>query len=235
MDRRELEFLVNFLINSDAIEGIDNDRHQVAESFILAESGVGEHGKGHAGAIMLLRNWADKGSEFQLDEGLVKLIQLLIVREQPQKGQHELPLHQQGSWRNKDILLVRQNSHGEILSRFPIGCKFQEIPDKMERLLQRANDRLTRRDKKCADEHDVRFIAGFHWEYERIHPFMDGNGRSGRALVYFMYRRLGVEPFVFDNIGKGENYYPCFVKNDPCCMEQYFIKHSSINRSSTTE
>ena len=31
--------------------------------------------------------------------------------------------------------------------------------------------------------------------YEMLHPFMDGNGRSGRALWAWMMLRLGQDPF----------------------------------------
>lgn len=35
----------------------------------------------------------------------------------------------------------------------------------------------------------------FHNEYERIHPFMDGNGRSGRAIWLWIFMQM---PFVKD-------------------------------------
>lgn len=34
-----------------------------------------------------------------------------------------------------------------------------------------------------------------HIAYERIHPFMDGNGRSGRALWAWQMKRAGQDPF----------------------------------------
>jgi hypothetical protein len=34
-----------------------------------------------------------------------------------------------------------------------------------------------------------------HVEYETLHPFIDGNGRSGRALWVWCMRKLGADPF----------------------------------------
>lgn len=34
-----------------------------------------------------------------------------------------------------------------------------------------------------------------HVDYERLHPFMDGNGRSGRMIWAWMHLRLGKDPF----------------------------------------
>lgn len=41
-------------------------------------------------------------------------------------------------------------------------------------------------------------ILAFHVEFERIHPFQDGNGRVGRLMMFKECLRLGVMPFIID-------------------------------------
>ena len=44
-------------------------------------------------------------------------------------------------------------------------------------------------------------IIDFHWRFERIHPFYDGNGRVGRLIMFHECLRLGIVPFIItDNL-----------------------------------
>lgn len=45
----------------------------------------------------------------------------------------------------------------------------------------------------------IRDLAEYHWWFESIHPFQDGNGRVGRLLLFRECLRNGIMPFVIDN------------------------------------
>jgi Fic family protein len=47
---------------------------------------------------------------------------------------------------------------------------------------------------------------GMHVEYERIHPFADGNGRTGRMFMNWHRLRLGLPLLIIKNREKGKYY-----------------------------
>ena len=59
------------------------------------------------------------------------------------------------------------------------------IEPKMKQLLQDFTD---------SSEHIVTRLARFHIEFEGIHPFIDGNGRTGRLLVNLELMKAGFPP-----------------------------------------
>lgn len=50
-------------------------------------------------------------------------------------------------------------------------------------------------------QHDVTIhtLAEYHWRFECIHPFQDGNGRVGRLILFRECLRNSILPFVIDN------------------------------------
>lgn len=54
--------------------------------------------------------------------------------------------------------------------------------------------------------HPVILVSYFHSVFESIHPFMDGNGRTGRLIINFMLRKYGFPMIDIKNKDK-ERYY----------------------------
>lgn len=53
-------------------------------------------------------------------------------------------------------------------------------------------------------------IARFHLDFETIHPFNDGNGRIGRAVINYQLKRLGYPPIIIRDKEK-HIYYDAFT------------------------
>ena len=51
----------------------------------------------------------------------------------------------------------------------------------------------------------IRTLADYHWRFESIHPFQNGNGRVGRLILFRECLRHSIMPFVIDNNHK--TYY----------------------------
>ena len=58
-------------------------------------------------------------------------------------------------------------------------------------------------------KHMVKRIALFHLQFEHIHPFIDGNGRIGRALNNYLLIREGFVPINIKFIDRPQ-YYDAF-------------------------
>ncbi|MCL2436858.1 MAG: Fic family protein [Clostridiales bacterium] len=64
------------------------------------------------------------------------------------------------------------------------------------------------------DETDVlRQVALFHLRFENIHPFIDGNGRTGRMLINLQLMQAGFLPINIKNNDVSQ-YYRCFRQYD---------------------
>ena len=73
----------------------------------------------------------------------------------------------------------------------------EDVAKEMKQLLKKYNTQKRR---------TFREIIEFHYEFERIHPFQDGNGRIGRLIMFKECLRNGITPFIIEDDMK-EYYY----------------------------
>lgn len=128
------------------------------------------------------------------------------------------------------ILLIHQMLIGgiddSIAGRFRIKDEYVRVgthvapaPENVERLIE--NILID-----YSSEHISYFIdkvSKFHLEFERIHPFNDGNGRIGRVITNFQLLRLGFPRIIIRDKEKA-NYYAAFqqyqTSKNPKLMEK---------------
>lgn len=118
------------------------------------------------------------------------------------------------SWTIRQIhslVLMGSTSDKGVYRRIPVvisGAKTMPaepslIPEKMEALLSWYNN---------AKEDDfLTLLAKFHIEFESIHPFIDGNGRTGRLLINLELMKLGYPPIDIKFTDR-KAYYDAFDK-----------------------
>ena len=76
------------------------------------------------------------------------------------------------------------NTVGDILTAQP-----DEVEKKMKKLIAQYNVKNT----KSLDD-----LLDFHYKFECIHPFQDGNGRIGRLLLFKECLKYNIVPFIID-------------------------------------
>ena len=78
----------------------------------------------------------------------------------------------------------------------------KQVKPKMKKLLENYNSQI---------EITVEKIIDFHYEFEKIHPFQDGNGRVGRFIIFKECLKNNIVPFILED--KYKMFYYRGLKN----------------------
>lgn len=180
-----LEGLARFLLRvesvaSSKIEGLDAGARRLVEAeALLAEGGDAADRI----AVEVLGNIASMESAIELadQERDITLTDLL--------GIHQILMERSSTPELGGVIREEQNWIGGS-SYNPCSATF--VPPPAEFVIELLEDLMI---YVNGDEHPALVQAAIaHAQFETIHPFADGNGRAGRALIHIILRRRGVAP-----------------------------------------
>jgi len=204
LERLNEEFLTEYTYNSNAIEGNTltlRETDMVLRGLTIDQKSLKEHLEviGHKEAFDFVTELVKEKCE--INERVIKQIHYLVLADK------------------KDDRGVYRRVPVRIMGAAHETAQPYLIVTKMEELL---------RNYLASEEHIVTKLARFHIEFEGIHPFIDGNGRTGRLLVNLELMKAGYPPIDIkftDRI----SYYNAFdenhVKHNLKAMESLFAKY----------
>lgn len=170
VERLTEEFIVEYTYNSNAIEGNTltlRETDMVLRGLTIDKKPLKDHMEavGHKEAFEFVRELVK--DNFPISERVIKQIHFLVLADKKED---------RGVYRRVPVRIMGAQHE-------PVQPYL--IQPKMEQLLC---------DFAESTEHIVTKLARFHIEFEGIHPFIDGNGRTGRLLVNLELMKAGYPP-----------------------------------------
>ncbi|BAG07465.1 Fic family protein [Finegoldia magna] len=198
------EFAVEYTYNSNAIEGNTltlRETDLVLKGLTIDKKPLKDHLEviGHKEAFDFVRELVEK--EADLNENVIKQIHYLVLSDK---------IQDRGVYRRVPVKIM--GATNEPVQPYLIEPKMNELMHNY----------------KKNTEHIVSKLARFHIEFESIHPFIDGNGRTGRLLVNLELMKAGYPPIDI-KFKDRLTYYKAFddyhEKHSTKTMENLFSKY----------
>lgn len=185
LERLREQFTIEYTYNSNAIEGNTLTLRETAlvlEGITIGEKPLKDHLEaiGHRDAFACVERLVSEKEP--LTEWRIREIHSLVLMDRPED---------KGRYRKVPVV---------IAGAFHTPTEPLLIHEEMAALL---------RDFAATDKNAVEAAALFHLRFEGIHPFIDGNGRTGRLLLNFMLMQAGFPP-VNVKYSDRRRYYAAF-------------------------
>lgn len=191
-----LDRCASFIEESNRIEDVGLARQMIVQALITGTS------KGHVGAFLEFRRLAQQrqilcASDLFLAHRLILLEQLEL--EMPEwKSEDGLPpdiAPEVGGWRRRNVSVGSHQPPGHPM----VPAIMADFFDRLRSFFSAAR----------GNEEAIDFAADSHWEYEMIHPFIDGNGRTGRLIANYILLFHSLPIAVFTSVDKNDYYGAC--------------------------
>nr|WP_317856099.1 Fic family protein [Chakrabartyella piscis] len=187
VERLRDEFLIEFTYNSNAIEGNTltlQETAMVLEGVTIDQKPLKEHLEiiGHRDAFRYVEALVSDKVDFS--EYAIKNIHSLVLMDRPED---------KGVYRRLPVRIM--------------GAFYE--PPQPYMIDPMMNELLHIHTQRKEDMHIVEAIALFHLEFEGIHPFIDGNGRTGRLLINLELMQHGY-PAIDVKFADRRKYYQAF-------------------------
>lgn len=209
VERLAEEFMIDFTYNSNAIEGNTLTLKETAlalEGMTIDQKPLKDHleAVGHRDAFLYVQDVAKQ--ELPLSEIVIKNIHALVLMNRPDD---------KGVYRRIPVRIM--GAYTDPVQPYMIEPRMAEL--------------LSVNEERKSTMTDIERIALFHLEFEGIHPFIDGNGRTGRLILNLDLIRNGYPPINVKFTDRKRYYdaFDAFYKdNDPTPMTELIAEYIDL-------
>lgn len=185
LQRLQEEFIVDYTYNSNAIEGNTLTLQETAlvlGGITIDRKPLKDHleAVGHKDAFLYVQELVRDNIPFS--ETIIKQIHTLVLMDRPEdRGIYRhIPVRIMGAYHAPPDPIIVPEMMGKLVAEF-------------------AKKKL----------HPIESAALFHLKFEEIHPFVDGNGRTGRLILNLFLMQNGYPP-INVKFADRKRYYDAF-------------------------